>query len=43
MRLIKNGYSGLATLLSILSLLFVNVSSAAFIYSPEAPEELLKK
>ncbi len=43
MRLIKYGYLGLATLLSVLSLLFVNVSSAAFIYSPEAPEELLKK
>ncbi|GGJ20085.1 cyclic lactone autoinducer peptide [Paenibacillus hunanensis] len=43
MRLIQYGYLITATILSSLAVLFVSAASAFFIYSPEAPEELLKK
>ncbi|WP_411343131.1 cyclic lactone autoinducer peptide [Paenibacillus sp. WLX1005] len=43
MRAIQHGYFVLATVLSSLSLFFVSISSSLFVYSPEVPEELLKK
>lgn len=43
MRFVKRGYSALATVLSVMALFFVSTASVAFIYSPEVPEELLKK
>lgn len=36
-------YFAIATALSTLAFFFVSVASASFIYSPEAPEELMKK
>ncbi len=36
-------YGLIATALSSLAMFFVSTASISFIYSPEAPEELLKK
>lgn len=38
----KNIYTAVASCLAFAATCFVSVASIAFIYSPDAPEELLK-